>query len=276
MGINKIALHNACNASIKTLRAKGKFTQCTPTAGYTLIDNGSSVLGVAHIDTVQSSRKFQVFKKTIQSPRLDDRLGVYTLLDLLPSMGIKLDVLLCEDEEIGQSTAQYFTTEKEYNWIVEFDRGGDDVVQYQFETNESIELLESYGFTVGYGSYTDICELDELGIMAFNVGVGYEKPHSLYAFMRIKEYESQIQKFVEFYLQNKDTRIAFDLEDSIAYKPIYHYQSILQRCPLCDGPVWSLTHLKLYGMCINCADELDRLEKKYGETYLLMPPQSQN
>ena len=52
-------------------------------------DNGSDVLAVAHLDHVQSSARCQVTDTTAgplaTSGALDDRLGVYVILDLLPA-----------------------------------------------------------------------------------------------------------------------------------------------------------------------------------------------
>ncbi len=48
-------------------------------------------------------------------------------------MGINVDVLLTTGEEMGQSSAAYFDPgEKKYNWMFQFDRGGTDVVTYDY------------------------------------------------------------------------------------------------------------------------------------------------
>ena len=77
-----------------------------------VIDRGESVLGVAHLDHVQQAKHFRVEPReedlVVYNPRLDNRLGVYLLLDLLPELGLGFDVLLTMDEEIGESTASKF------------------------------------------------------------------------------------------------------------------------------------------------------------------------
>ena len=64
-------------------------------------NKGAKILGVAHLDTVLTSNHFKVKKngRRVYNMQLDDRLGVYTMLDLLPQMGIEFDLLLTEGEE---------------------------------------------------------------------------------------------------------------------------------------------------------------------------------
>jgi hypothetical protein len=134
----------------------------TPRGPYYFRDNGASVLGVAHLDTVLNAKPMREGKYVI-APQLDDRLGVWILLDLLPSLGVNLDILLTTGEESGNTTAYYFDSIRPYNWIVEFDRAGSDVVMYQYDCDEYADLLGSYGFRVGFGSFSDICAMDHLG-----------------------------------------------------------------------------------------------------------------
>ncbi|GAF93879.1 unnamed protein product, partial [marine sediment metagenome] len=97
--------------------------------GNIFIDNGGDILGVAHSDNYGTdyggnNTHFNIIENRIYNASLDDRAGVYILLDLLPKLNIKCDVLITIDEEIGASSAQLFETEKEYNWMFEFDRTG--------------------------------------------------------------------------------------------------------------------------------------------------------
>lgn len=173
-------------------------------------DNHSSILAVAHLDTVNPtglrwSGQIQLDKNVFFSPYVDDRLGAYTILKVLPqAYDINPDILFTMDEESGSSTASLFKTEKKYNWIVEFDRRGEDVVMYDFKDEDLVKKLEGVGFATGFGSMSDICKLDGLGCKAFNVGVGYEQEHSSRPFFVVPTYESQIAKFVAFYELYKD------------------------------------------------------------------------
>lgn len=282
MKLDKCALHNVCNRSIKNTRKLGKFTHCpkqrgNKNAGYTFIDNGANILAVAHIDTVQNSHKFEVRGNKIYSPRLDDRLGVYTITELLPSLGVRCDVLLCEDEERGQSTAQHFQTEKEYNWIFEFDRGGVDVVMYQYDNLDQWELLEESGWEVGQGSYSDIADLDHLGVAGFNFGVAYYNYHSIKAYMKIDEYLACVSRFIDFYDKHKDTRLEYDPDESLWYaddiywmNPQHYYSTGIVTttpradhwCTLCGIPARTNTErefLENNGICIWCDDTIHRM-----------------
>lgn len=199
-------LQYVCNASIKDLFKELNGTIIGKEGEqHAFKDNGAKILAVAHLDTVQQKTTFAVKKyidcTAIYSPRLDDRLGVYTILYLLPKLGITTDILLCENEEKGKSTATDFKTDKKYNWIVEFDRNGDDVVSYMYKIDK---ILEEF-FTVGIGSYTDISVLQHLKAKAFNVGVGYHREHSEDAFFIMGQYLSQIEKFIRFYSKYNET-----------------------------------------------------------------------
>lgn len=170
-------------------------------------DNGARVLAVAHLDTVQHDRTCHVVDSAAGllavSGALDDRLGAYVILELLPRLGITCDVLLTTDEERGQSTAYEFAEDyaegKQYDWIIEFDRGGTDVVMYQYETPELIAMVESIGARVGDGSYSDIADLESLGCAAFNWGVGYVDYHSPRAHAWLADTFRMVSRYVSFH-----------------------------------------------------------------------------
>lgn len=166
---------------------------------YYFKDNGSKVLAIAHLDSVQDERWARLLttpaEKMVFSPVLDDRLGAYVILDLLPKLGIQVDVLLTTNEEYGQSTASYFEARKKYNWMFQFDRAGSDVVMYRYENQLTKQIVEDYGFRVGKGSYSDISTLSHLGIKGFNFGVGYYDYHSRNGYCKLSETLGNIYKF---------------------------------------------------------------------------------
>ncbi len=212
VNINYDVMKQVCLApSEEFTKLKGAKVIPTPTNGLLIhIDNGSNVLAVAHLDSVVTKAK-HFYKITILgetfvfNAQLDDRLGVYTILSLLPSLGIKTDILLTDDEEIGKSTAQYFKPEKQYNWIVEFDRTGTDLVHYQYDGKFIRKRWDKAGFKkITHGLNTDICYMEGLGCKAFNIGVGYYDYHSAWAKVDITEYLEQIEKFQLFYVMYKD------------------------------------------------------------------------
>lgn len=116
---------------------------------YTFKDNGSPVLAVAHLDTVQEASYSSIFRvkgeRVLLCPRLDDRLGVYIITRLLPRMGITCDLLLTTGEEVGCSSAELFLTDKQYNWAFSFDRSGADCVLYQHDHKKLRRVLRFMG-----------------------------------------------------------------------------------------------------------------------------------
>ena len=176
---------------------------------YHFKDNGSRVLAVAHLDTVvRPDRRKPCFLTTYRGPgvisgALDDRLGAYVILKLLPALGITCDWLLTVGEESGRSTAGLFKTEKDYDWVIEFDRGGTDVVMYQFEDDASIAAVEAAGAKVGNGSFSDIASLEHLGVKAFNWGAGYDgNYHSEDGYAYLDDTFGMVAKYLRFHAQN--------------------------------------------------------------------------
>lgn len=177
-------------------------------------DNGSDILAVAHLDSVQDDVGCQV-TWTAAGPlvtcgALDDRLGAYVILDLLPRLGVVCDILLTTDEELGRSTAREFAEDhhaegKRYNWVIQFDRGGTDVVLYQYETDEYVAMVEEAGAQVGEGSYSCIAELEALGCAAFNWGVGYQDYHSPRSHAWLRDTFRSVARFLRFYEANHAT-----------------------------------------------------------------------
>lgn len=183
-------------------------------------DNGSDVLAVAHLDSVQMDRLCQITNTAAgllaTSGALDDRLGVYVILEMLPKLGIVCDWLLTTDEEICSSTAEDFFPEKSWNWMISFDRGGTDVVMYNYETKELCGLVEDAGAQVGKGSFSDICQLEHLGCAGFNWGVGYQDYHGARAHAWLEDTFRMVARFVKFYRANADTKFEYEFRSYVA------------------------------------------------------------
>ena len=172
---------------------------------YAFLSRGAKVLSVAHVDTVIRDHHFidvplPTGERFVYCPQLDDRLGVYTILDLLPALGVHTDVLLTTNEERANSSAKHFDTKKKYHWLVQFDRHGVDWVSYQYGIDAPSKLFGPRGL----GSYTCIAELGHLGASAFNVGVAYYREHHTDSYMNVNEYADQIARFCRFYDEYKD------------------------------------------------------------------------
>ena len=231
---------------------------------YHFRDNGSRVLAVAHLDTVvRKERRVARFRETAQGPliisgSLDDRLGAYVILDLLPKMGVTCDWLFTVGEESGQSTAEHFKPGKDYDWVIEFDRGGTDVVMYQYEDLASRRLVEAAGARMGGGSYSDIAYLEHLGVKAFNWGVGYDgNYHSEAGYAYLNNTFAMVAKYLRFHDQNAGTTLAHDAQGGrygSRYDDGYYGKDEYYRCDNCgekavDSVTWYCTFC---GICADC------------------------
>jgi hypothetical protein len=184
--------------------------------GFSFIDNNATVLAVAHVDTVfPTENKMTTLSlhndEMIISPRLDDRLGVYTLLYALPELGINVDVLLTNGEECGQSSANDFTTTKSYNWMFSFDRRGILPVTYQYGHKDLDDKIKSAGYSsTSTGSYSDIADLDFLKVDGINFGVGYENEHTLHCHALLSDWQLCVLRFAAFYWMYYEEKMPYD------------------------------------------------------------------
>lgn len=195
--------------------------QPAPANYYHFKDNGSDILAVAHLDTV-AGRKARTARivdteagPVVHSRALDDRLGAYVILDMLPKLGLTFDWLLTTGEESGLSTAAFFDPPKKYRWIIEFDRGGTDVVMYHYEDPECVHRVRACGAKVGRGSFSDISYLDHLGVKAFNWGVGYRDYHGPRAHAYLEDTFEMVDKFLTFHAAFGDVTMPHDGEPSM-------------------------------------------------------------
>ena len=141
----------------------------------------------------------------VYSPYLDDRLGIYAIFERLPDLGIDVDILITDGEEVGNSSAKDFSQNcyKNYNWIVEFDRKGEDVVLYDYKNMQTEESLIEAGFIIGDGTRSDISHMQSFGVVCFNVGIGFHHEHYSDCWADMAMFERQLGRFEDFYRINK-------------------------------------------------------------------------
>jgi hypothetical protein len=206
-------LHDICVAHEDSFVAYGervRVDQEAPNDFYYFKDNGSRILAVAHLDSCEGNIMCSIAQTAdgpiVFSGALDDRLGAYVILDMLPRLGVTCDWLLTTGEETGRSTADYFVPPldehgdpKQYDWIIQFDRGGTDVVMYDYETAALVAAVRETGVLVGQGSFSDICKLEHLGCKAFNWGVGYQDYHGPRAHAWLDDTFYMVEAFLYFY-----------------------------------------------------------------------------
>lgn len=183
----------------------------TPDGMYVFRDNGSNILGIAHLDTVQNLSHFEVQNlddtRVVRNAQLDDRLGAYVILSLLPQLGVNCDILLTEGEEGGHSTGLYFEPTKKYNWIFEFDRMGMDVVMYQYHDKPTEEMMGKEGFIPAKGSFSDISMMEHLGVKGFNFGTGFYDYHGKDSHAIESHVLHNVKLFKQFYDKYKNTQL---------------------------------------------------------------------
>lgn len=174
------------------------------------IDRGASILAVAHLDSVRDHQHFftgQIKDSLyIFNAQLDDRLGVYLLLDTLTELlgSHAFDILLTENEERMDSSAHDFVSEKQYRWMFMFDRAGDDVVMYDYDNYVSERKLRAHGLRLARGSYSCIVELEHLGVCGYNFGCGYHDNHSELSHCIWPETATMVGRFLKFFWAEKD------------------------------------------------------------------------
>jgi hypothetical protein len=199
-------LEAVCRMPVDAFASFGE-TITTPEGNYVFRDRGERVLGVAHLDTVLPATYFALDGERVYCPTLDDRLGVYLLSDLLPSLGVKFDLLLTDGEERGCSTARWFVPPRKYRWMFSFDRAGTDVVMYQYDSPANRSLLHRAGFRVGVGSYSDIADLDFLNCAGFNFGTGYHRQHKPDCSADLGETGRMVGGFVAFWRRHRNKQL---------------------------------------------------------------------
>jgi hypothetical protein len=203
---NPDALKHFCSMPESEFLAVSEYGELggTRSQPYLFADRGASILAVAHLDCVQGKRFCEVVDtdtgKLILSPALDDRLGVYAILDLLPKLGAKCDVLLTTGEETGSTSARLFRDPpRQYNWMFQFDRAGTDMVMYDYMCPTYTALAAQVGVQVHKGLFSDICSLEHLGCAGMNWGVGYHDYHSSRAYAWWSDVVLNIGRFLSFY-----------------------------------------------------------------------------
>ncbi len=243
----------------------------TPHGPLTHIDNGGNILAVVHRDFVHWNDKPKIRTNSVRKcPQLDDRLGLYAILNELPKCleamgGIKFDVLITDSEESGESTAQYFSERfdvPDYNWMFQFDRAGADVVLYDYDTPENSDRLRDFGFQIGLGSFTDICSLESLGVAGWNIGTGYHQQHTQNCYADLGQLSRSVDRFSQFIEQYHDEKIPHiapkidewgypEWNDSIEQVYCPDRNTHFPTCSMCG---WSLTWDDF--ICPSCHQEL--------------------
>lgn len=265
--IDRNKLTACCQMNKRSFRKLGRVTHTSDQMDYIHIDRGAKVLGVAHLDVVRNMRDVNYFtlngRRGIMSGALDDRLGVYILLHLLPKLGVECDVLLTDGEEVGKSTAQHFQLPegKEYNWLFSFDRRGTDVVMYDYDCKHLDDKLAAVGLKSSIGSFSDISSMEHLKVKAFNVGTGYHDEHTDMCHAYFDDVISQANRFAEFWRLHHKSKMEHEPMEKWSarvgggYRNSYGgYEFDYDRWPAADGKPASLGGVM--EQCWYCGDSV--------------------
>lgn len=207
--INWKQLIKFCRMKINSFEQFGKRFD-TPNGPYFYRDNGSDILLIAHLDyykglgPIHTTTAHLADDTIFFCPTLDDRAGVYAILDYLPTVGLKYDILLTTGEEQLKSSALFFKPPKgkRYNWMASFDRRGTDLVLYDYRDPNLETNLKECGWNIGIGTYSDIADLEHLRCKGINFGVGYYNEHTTRCFLSRKDFIADMRKFLRFYKKN--------------------------------------------------------------------------
>ncbi len=213
--------------------------------GYVYAQGTFPVLLVAHLDTVHIKLpKTILYDKNLgimSSPQGiggDDRCGVYMIFEVLKKYNCS--VLFCEDEEIGCVGAEKFTKTKfakklEFNYIIEFDRkGNNDAVFYDCDNPEFEEFITKDFYKSAWGSFSDISVLAPfLGCAAVNLSCGYYNAHTTNEYVVLPEMQKSIKeacKILERTTENDrfeyiESKMAwYDDNYSYAKEQVYYFE----------------------------------------------------
>lgn len=166
----------------KNIISKGK---------YIFVKGNIPITLVSHMDTVFDTPPKDIYydkdHNIVWSPQglgADDRAGIFSILQIL-KRGYLPNLVLTEDEEIGCVGARNAVKNIPNNpldnkFIIELDRRGqNDCVFYDCDNMKFENYIQSFGFLLDFGTYSDISILcPQWGVAGVNVSIGYDSEHT--------------------------------------------------------------------------------------------------
>lgn len=169
---------------------EAKYDKVIATKDYLVAIGDIPIALVAHLDTVFSSPVKNLYydqkRGVLWSPEglgADDRAGVFAITQIIKS-GLRPSIIFTTDEERGGIGASILSNRKcpipNLKYLIELDRRGkDDCVFYDCCTRDFISYVEQFGFSLDWGSFSDISFLcPSWNICGVNLSIGYEDEHS--------------------------------------------------------------------------------------------------
>lgn len=188
------------------------------THDYILAEGDIPICLIAHMDTVFKHKPtmdnflYDNTKKVLWVPYgagFDDRAGIYAIMQIL-STNLRPHIIFTNGEEIGGIGAtalinKYKKIPFSCKMIIELDRTGkNDAVFYNCDNIDFMEKIESFGFEINFGTFTDISIIAPAwGVAAVNLSVGYLDEHSGMERLYCNWTDGTIKKVIEI-LSNEE------------------------------------------------------------------------
>ena len=184
----QIKQHNLKKALQKFLEKH--YSEVIVNERYLIAVGATPVALVAHLDTVFSTPPKTIYydrsKNVMWSPEglgADDRAGVFAIVEII-RRGYRPSIIFTTDEEMGGVGARAMVMDHpkpftHLKYVIELDRQGkNDCVFYQCGNEDFKEYVQTFGFKLDFGTYTDICEFcPTWKVAGVNVSVGYKNEH---------------------------------------------------------------------------------------------------
>jgi hypothetical protein len=240
---------------------------------YIIAEGTIPICLIAHIDTVADDDYIGSPALTLYDAEqdilhvtsgctLDDRLGIYIILNILEA-GYRPSIIFTDKEEVGGQGAyslvnRFPVCPLNIKFMIELDRKGrNDSVYYSCGNKEFEEYINSYGFETAQGTFTDCLILGETwDIAAVNLSCGYMYEHTCLEYAHMEWAEETEKKVIEI------------LKQDYTYMPIYKYEKDeeelfeLNQCVLCGRDISKTTNKKMfhgsgynYYICDKCIND---------------------
>ena len=207
---------------------ESKYNKVISTNEYVVAVGNIPVALTAHLDTVFKEPPQRIFydrvKNVMWSPEglgADDRAGVYAIIQIVKS-GMRPTIILTTDEELGCNGAEKMVKSMpkapaELKYIIELDRrGSDDCVFYQCNNPDFENYIESFGFVMNFGSFSDISVIcPAWGVAGVNLSIGYYNEHSFSETLYVGQMLNTINK-VKKMLADANEAPVFDYREYYA------------------------------------------------------------
>lgn len=262
---------------------------------YLYYDNPkASVLLVAHIDTVTKAQlknhhttntksgKITIANKKADCLGADDRAGIYTILEYIRIHGIaNVSILFTHGEETGGIGISAFVKDKHkldhIKLAIEIDKGGEHNVACVYDDDDSKlqDYLTNLGYKLIWGSYTDICNLQDIGISAVNISANYYKQHTTSEYLIFSDIQKTIDllhiTIEDISVNNHGFKVDLYTYKKWDYSKYYTTSTTTKKntkvkypCDICGTSHATIITPKGISICLDCIDWL--VEDQCGTT----------